>query len=103
MNNERVDYDFYVMSTTNSFHNKITNINFNSYCYNYNSNYNDDYNSYNRGIHFNLQCTYNIDDQVYTSEEKKNIFGDLYLKYPNICKVFNGFSTGINLNIFKTL
>ena len=92
------------MSTTNSFHNNITNINFNSYCYNYNNyNYDYDYNSYNRGIHFNLQCTYNIDDKVYTSEEKKNIFGDLYSKYPNICKVFNGFSTGINLNIFTTL
>ena len=104
VNNERVDYDFYVMSTTNSFHNNITNINFNSYCYNSNSyNYDYDYNSQNRGIHFNLQCTYNIDDKVYTSEEKKNIFGDLYLKYPNICKVFNGFSTGINLNIFTTL
>ena len=105
VNDERVDYDFYVMSTTNSFHNNITNINFNSYRYNYNYNYNYDYdyNSQNRGIHFNLQCTYNIDDKVYTSEEKKNIFGDLYSKYPNICKVFNGFSTGINLNIFTTL
>ena len=106
VNNERVDYDFYVMSTTNSFHNKITNINFNNSFYNYygrdNMNYYD-YNSYNRGIHFNFQCTYNIDDKVYTSEEKTSIFGDLYLKYPNICRVFNGFSTGINLNIFKTL
>ena len=100
INGERVDYDFYVMSTTKSFHNQITNISFSNYNYNYNYNYNE----YNRGIHFNLQCTYTEDiDTVYSEEQKKDIFGELYEKYPNICRVFNTFSTGINLTVFKNL
>lgn len=96
-------YDFYVLSTCKSFDSNITSLenafpvslinNMQSY-----NNVTIDYNTSNRSIHFNLQCTYLEED--YTENKKSEIFGNL--NYNNL-KYLKTFSTGLNMEIFTKL
>ena len=96
-------YDFYVLSTCKSFDSNITSLenafpvslinNMQSY-----NNVTIDYNTSNRSIHFNLQCTYLEED--YAENKKSEIFGNL--NYNNL-KYLKTFSTGLNMEIFTKL
>lgn len=96
-------YDFYVLSTCKSFDSNITSLE-NAFpvslinnMQNYN-NVNINYNTVNRSIHFNLQCTYLEED--YAENKKSEIFGNL--NYNNL-KYLKTFSTGLNMEIFTKL
>ncbi len=96
-------YDFYVLSTCKSFDSNITSLEnaFPVSLINNMQSYNNvpiDYNTSNRSIHFNLQCTYLEED--YTENKKSEIFGNL--NYNNL-KYLKTFSTGLNMEIFTKL
>lgn len=96
-------YDFYVLSTSKSFDSNITSLDNafpvslinNMQAYN---NVNIDYNTANRSIHFNLQCTYMEED--YNKDKKSQIFGNL--NYDNL-KYLTAFSTGLDMETFTQL
>lgn len=96
-------YDFYVLSTCKSFDSNITSLEnaFPVSLINNMQDYNNvaiNYNTVNRSIHFNLQCTYLEED--YAENKKSEIFGNL--NYNNL-KYLKTFSTGLNMEIFTKL
>ena len=103
MENGCQTYDFYVLSTSKSFDSNITSLE-NAFPVSLISNmqtYGEtfiDYNTSNRSIHFNLQCTYLEED--YQENKKSEIFGNL--NYNNL-KYLRAFSTGLNMEIFTNL
>lgn len=96
-------YDFYVLSTSNSFGSNITSLN-NAFPVSLTNNMQSygntsiNYNTANRSIHFNLQCTYL--SKEYQESKKEEIFGNL--NYGNL-KYLNTFSTGLNMEIYTKL
>lgn len=98
------EYDFYVVSTTNSFDRNITSLNnafptsFVDGDKNVVNARNVNYNTLNRSIHFNLSCSYTT--STYNKENKEKIFGSL--SHDNLTYI-DTFNTGINMSIFTQL
>lgn len=96
-------FDFYVLSTSKSFAPNITSLE-NAFPVRSTDNmqYNGltpiNYNTANRSIHFNLQCTYLEED--YQDNKKSEIFGNL--NYDNL-KYLKTFSTGLDMETFTKL
>lgn len=93
----------YILSTSNSFGSNITSLNsafpvssvvtYQSY-----GNTAINYQTANRSIHYNLQCTYTTED--YNESKKSEIFGNL--DYDNL-RYISTFSTGLNMEIYTSL
>ena len=96
-------YDFYVLSTSNSFGSNITSLN-NAFpvssvvSYQSYGTISINYQTANRSIHYNLQCTYQT--QSYEASKKSEIFGTL--NYDNL-RYISVFDTGLNMEIYKSL